>query len=342
MLLLHARKVLLFVSFANFLHILQQLSSLAALERLEAANSSCNIHPIENRFDSVKKREQKGYQTANHRSLASPSEHTHRIDNPKCLGGYYSTKRKTLLTNKLSESPSLRLPKPIFVVGFPKAGTSSLFTFFHCSGLKSMHWFCCDPQDDPQAGGPQLMASCMLRNLQQNLPILYRCGNFDVYTEINGPRKFMLNESGHKGYLQDDGSFDFNGPGSRIFLPQHYYLDKIHDQYPNSTFVLNMRPAGAWTNSVMRWGRDLAVQLVNEYHAQSHGRFKLPSNLTEMVCSLTAIYNDHIATVRRFVQDHPSHALVEINIEDPNADEHLARAFGLDAKCWSHVNKNVW
>jgi hypothetical protein len=238
------------------------------------------------------------------------------------------------------DSPILRLPKPIMVVGFPKAGTSSIFSFFHCSGLRSMHWYCCDEQTSPQAGGPQHMSSCMLRNLANNYPILYKCGNFDVFAEMNGPRKAMINETGHTGILLDNGTYDFEGPGSRIMLPQHHYLQDIHDEYPSATFILNLRPVEEWMASVLRWGNDLANQLVNEYYVQSGGVTKRPTNTAEMVEFLSEIYTNHNTLVREFVQEHPSHALVEVDISDAGAGDLLADSFGLNATCWKQVNRN--
>jgi hypothetical protein len=44
---------------------------------------------------------------------------------------------------RLREKPSLLLPTPIIVMGFPKAGTSSIFAFFQRQGLLSQHWYCC-------------------------------------------------------------------------------------------------------------------------------------------------------------------------------------------------------
>ena len=38
----------------------------------------------------------------------------------------------------------LLLPKPVIVMGFPKAGTSSIFSFFQRQGLNSQHWYCCE------------------------------------------------------------------------------------------------------------------------------------------------------------------------------------------------------
>jgi hypothetical protein len=44
---------------------------------------------------------------------------------------------------RVRKKPSLLLPTPIIVMGFPKAGTSSIFTFFQRQGLVSQHWYCC-------------------------------------------------------------------------------------------------------------------------------------------------------------------------------------------------------
>jgi len=45
--------------------------------------------------------------------------------------------------NKSGPDVDLLLPKPIIVMGFPKAGTSSIFTFFQRQGQNTQHWYCC-------------------------------------------------------------------------------------------------------------------------------------------------------------------------------------------------------
>ena len=79
------------------------------------------------------------------------------------------------------------------------------------------------------------MSDCMQRNLAQDFPIMYRCGNYEVFAEMNGPRKTTVNETGHTGVMLDDGTYDFDGPTNRIMLPQHHYLQEIHDEYPQAT-----------------------------------------------------------------------------------------------------------
>ena len=51
--------------------------------------------------------------------------------------------RRNKKKKKRMRNIDLLLPKPIIVMGFPKAGTSSIFSFFQRQGLNSQHWYCC-------------------------------------------------------------------------------------------------------------------------------------------------------------------------------------------------------
>jgi hypothetical protein len=161
----------------------------------------------------------------------------------------------------------LKLPKPIINVGLPKAGTSTIFNFFHCNGLRAQHWYCCEEQLD--AGHTEgktntLMSRCLLKNIYEERPIFDECGDYEVYTEINGPR--ML----HNQNVLDDGTLESRQQTNekpRILLPQHHYLDQIHEQYPNATFILNLRPVDEWVESVLKWDT-LKLELPNEFFAQ--------------------------------------------------------------------------
>ena len=240
------------------------------------------------------------------------------------------------------QEPELLLPKPIFVMGFPKAGTSSIFQFFQRQGLsKSQHWYCCKKQMHPQQGGPSLMAGCMLRNLaRKNRTLFEGCGTFDLYSEINGPRRKAIDpKTKQEGYLQNDGSMDTQSAGPRIFFPQHFHIQELHDEFPNATWILNLRPVESWINSTLQWGDDLPEQFANEYYA-NHALDRLPSDDKEMRKFLKSIYQGHNDLVRSFVRNHPSHALIEVNITDDAAGEVLAEAFGLDAEQWPHSNQN--
>jgi hypothetical protein len=49
----------------------------------------------------------------------------------------------------------------------------------------------------------------------------------------------------------------------------------------------------------------------------------------------------HIYRIRQFVQDHPSHALVEFDIEDETTGELFSTLFHENAQRWGHSNGNT-
>ena len=213
----------------------------------------------------------------------------------------------------------------IFVVGLPKAGTSSLFAYFHCLGFYSQHWFCCGSQHDAQQEGDAYLSDCMVSNLQEGLPILDGCGDYDVYTEMNGPRK---RTKADQDFVAADGVMGYR---PRIFLPQHYHLEELHAYAPHATWILNVRPVDAWVESVSQVpAKMLTKQLL--YEAQSHDpeRWAEP-NLWSLQPYrptrkfLEEFWEEHIQRVTDFVAAHPSHALIWVNITNPHAGMQLAR-----------------
>ena len=175
----------------------------------------------------------------------------------------------------------LKLPTPIINVGFPKSGTSSIFEFFHCNGLRGQHWYCCEPQHNYKSSTKKmLMAQCMLRNLAEmkkqgknsNIRIFDGCGTYDVYSEINGPRH--QHKLGTRGQVLDDGSVN---PSliPRMFFPQHFHLNIIHEHYPNATFVLHTRPVDTWVKSVLRWNPALKIEFGEEFLMQLQNKNKI-------------------------------------------------------------------
>lgn len=249
----------------------------------------------------------------------------------------------------------LKLPRPILVVGMPKAGTSSLFGFFHCAGLYSQHWYCCEEQKDPQkARSKQTMADCITYNIVQNLPLLDGCGDYDVITEMNGPRRIRRRgtivksassfsqqvphgntTSGVTGtphLLEDEGVFtddsvvQWSHPGARIFLPQRFHLHVFHRDYPNATLILNTRPADEWAHSVRYAGGMLAKQFANEYQAQ--GKLsQFPHGKHAVTEFLIRILEEHTQYIREFCRDHPSHTCIEVDIRNNQTGQILANAF---------------
>ena len=204
---------------------------------------------------------------------------------------------------------TLKKPSPIFVVGLPKAGTSSIHAMFECSGIRSSHYCCCGSNRTHTHcnDGGKSFAQCMGHNIKNGRPILENCGNYTVYAQMDSEL------------------------GNSIFLPQRFKLDLLHDYAPNATFILNVRPAEEWVKSVSNWfglgGRFLNL-------------FKIDPKKVARYEVLKEIFNNHTQFIRDFVQVHPSHSLVEVDISHSSAGTILADSFGLIESCWGRHNEN--
>jgi len=121
---------------------------------------------------------------------------------------------------------NLLLPTPIFTVGLPKAGTTSIDNFFRCHGMHVSHNLC---YPSPfKTGRLRRCGKLMYQNLQLGRGILDNTGDYDAYTQYEEMKDFC-------------------------FFPQMTHLQNIHEQYPNATFILHMRNLDKWVNSVHRW-----------------------------------------------------------------------------------------
>jgi predicted SnoaL-like aldol condensation-catalyzing enzyme len=238
---------------------------------------------------------------------------------------------------------TLKLPSPVFVLGYPKSGTTSIWRFFHCSGIVSQHFCCCGDQSDHPPCETNSMAKCILRNMANERPILQGCGDYQVYAQLDGERPIYSDNQGMKGVLLNNGSLHIqpkalrgNSLLMRHFLPQHFHLDEIHQHAPNATYVLPLRDPLVWANSAFKWFA-MRGRFVNEYIAHNSS-IERPGK-ARAVDFLARIYQEHTDFVRDFVRKHPTHRLVEVNITASDAGTIMANAFGLNEECWGHHNK---
>jgi hypothetical protein len=204
-----------------------------------------------------------------------------------------------------------RLPNPVFVVGFPKSGTTSLYEMFKCSGVLSSH-YCCGSQNDHQPCGTLgTMGVCMQRNLEKGLSILEDCGGYDFYGQMDCERRLDTSEYS-------------------MFLPQHFHLEELHEFAPNATLILNLRPAEDWVRSIMNWFG---------YSTRFLNAFGVDKRNVDKEEALKLIYNNHTRTIRNFAKKYPTHALIEVNITDTNAPSILRESLVfLRNNCWEKRN----
>ena len=199
---------------------------------------------------------------------------------------------------------------PVFVLGMPKSGTSSIAAYFECGGKKVSH-FLCDEREHVNWKVQRRCGDCIYANVNEGVNPLQGCGNYDVWAQMD--------RDGDKGGL--------------CYFPQIENLEELHQYYPDATFILNLRPVAKWVSSVQRWGT-LHERLIN---CDVTG---FPRGTGQSSKELITWYKGHVSNVRRFLSDHHSHGLVTVQVEDNDAGQVLEEAFGISHTCWGKHNVN--
>lgn len=188
----------------------------------------------------------------------------------------------------------------IFVVGFPKSGTSTLQKAFEESGLRSAHW---------------------------QVPAGY-VGQL-IYADHMEGKDPLSSLSGYDCVTQAD-----------VCLPSHginYWpnldfavLERIAGFHPETTFLLNYRSPEKIAKSMCKWN-ELAARMDR---CDIPG---LPKGYGRSEKHLVIWIENHINACRRFFQ---GAKFAEIDIEDPLAREMVGRIVGTPLKWWGVANAN--
>ena len=151
--------------------------------------------------------------------------------------------------------------KRYLFMGLPKSGTSTIHGFFKCGGISSSHYRC------PSKSSP--CGICIRENLLAGRDPLQTCGNFTAFTQLDR----------------------FNLDPKQSFFPQVHAIEKIRSYYPNSTFILNIRPVHDWVRSVQSW---------NDLQYRMQRTLGWPDgNLSEI---LEMFYLNHSKFIKNFAQ----------------------------------------
>jgi len=110
----------------------------------------------------------------------------------------------------------------IFQIGFNKAGTRSLWSFLHGTGIASAHW----------EGGS--LAKSMLENLKGGLRLLTGWEPLDGFTDMYHGIDCIPERDKRTRYRQFAG---------------YRYFRELDQQYPRSLFILNVRDIEDWIAS---------------------------------------------------------------------------------------------
>lgn len=224
---------------------------------------------------------------------------------------------------KVSSSMKSLLPLPIINVGMPKCGSSTLFQFFKCAGFHATHQQMNRPLGDFEA-------TCMRNAVDNDLPPLDTCGRTN---------------KGHitEALMQIDYENHARGNGNTCFMPQLSLLEELHAENPKITFVMNFRPVHDWIHSITNWSNLLKRMSLCEFPNMPRGVPKHVKNSTEVFDAMAEFLCSHVQHVRNFVEAHPSHALIELDLYDTEVSiDTLAALFpgtsNTSSKCWSVAN----
>lgn len=195
------------------------------------------------------------------------------------------------------------LPTPILLVGLPKTGTSTIHSFFARSGYQSSHFRCANEL---------YCGLCIKAAVHQGKPPLKTCGDYEVWAQMD---------------VENLGQCHF---------PQIHNLEILHEEAPNATFVLSHRNMTRWFRSVKHWAGNMRSMAARLQKCEGGPKTKQAEDLIQW-------HLEHIQRIRDFVKSHPSHKLIEINIEDPNAGEIMSAHFGpaSPASNWGHENDSL-
>ena len=209
--------------------------------------------------------------------------------------------------------------KRILVMGMPKCGTTSLKYMFQKSlGKKKVSHWRCDAKDEDEIFCGKCMRAAVKMN--DDIGILRACGDFQVFAQMDWYGKVT---------------------GTCIF-PQMVYMDRLYQDSPNATWIMQFRNTTDWLRSVMNWGPP-TLKLGMRFEKKCGWEEFSPVNKTKMKqeAEVAQFICNHVKSVRQFVTDHPSLSLIEFDIYDEKAGEYLADTFlFLNASLWERQNKS--
>lgn len=224
------------------------------------------------------------------------------------------------------------LPIPVMNVGMPKCGSTTLYSFFDCIGLHSTHW---------KIHTDDFEGLCMRDAVSVGLPPIASCAaTTEAFMQFDVELPF-----GIRGPIKDE-RFASKKTRDDCFFPQLSLLEEIHEENPNVTFVMNFRPIDSWTKSIMGWshnlmGRFQACNLPNL-------PFGYPRDLEDekdVIDTITQFFCSHVQHIRNFVEAHPSHALIELDLYDNDHNREVMSMLFPSAppnphasECWRHEN----
>lgn len=210
----------------------------------------------------------------------------------------------------------------IFLIGFPKAGTSTFQEAFSRSGLKSAHWLVKEG----------FVGDLMYRGLNEHNDPWFFLNDYravtqgDVCASLRSCKKHFKKDSKifkdlserHKEYVNYWPQLDF------------VLIKKMQEQHPDCLFILNYRQPEKIVASIFRW-EDLQMRIKKlDIIGLPVGRGP-KDELHDWI-------TDHYRNVREYFKNKDN--FIEVNIEDPQVPIKIAKKLGVYIRWWGIENAN--
>lgn len=203
---------------------------------------------------------------------------------------------------------TLKIPTPVLLASLPKSGTTSVWKYFLCGGIKASHLYVKLNASEALRfeGEPSVISGrCMKRNVMENRTFLEGCGDYQVFTDT--------------GFIK-------GRPALSCYYPGIEGLHDYYKSYPNGTLMYIVRNTTAWRKSVTKWTHGLLLKRWE--------RCKLRGFRNRTAEGIEGFYEWHKQLVRDFARSHPSMTYIEAELESQEIASLLESRIGISASCW--------
>jgi len=119
----------------------------------------------------------------------------------------------------------------------------------------------------------------------------------------------------------------------QCYYPLIDALEETYTSYPNATFLFVVRNTDAWLESIQSYHDGFIMEVWKRCKTQGF------PGLDGTLEDFREFYEWHKEMIRTFASEHPSLTYIEVDLESPEAGEHLQEQIGIDASCWGHHNQ---
>jgi len=193
----------------------------------------------------------------------------------------------------------------IFVVGFPKCGTTSIHYSLLANGINSIHW-AKDPDQQTRLVGISIQ-----RAKAEGLPLLTYLNDYDAFAQM----ETCISQS-------------------FCYWPQLQDVPLLEAQYPNSKFLFNDRDPKNWIKSVSNWNISIGNLRSRLSHLDIPG---LPAGIGQEDDDLLNWYKWHKSNMIKHFEGKDNFIVFDVEKDDP---QKLGNFLGIKKFQLPHLNKS--